>query len=59
MGPSSNPDLCEWSETTSAYALQVLPADEVAAAEAHIASCQDCRRELESLRPVIDRKSVV
>jgi len=48
-------DLCERSEVTSAYALQVLPADEVAAAEAHIASCQDCRRELESLRPVIDR----
>ncbi|HET6619462.1 MAG TPA: cupin domain-containing protein [Dongiaceae bacterium] len=38
-----------------AYALQVLPAGEVAAAEAHITSCPDCRRELESLRPVVDR----
>jgi anti-sigma factor ChrR (cupin superfamily) len=28
---------------------------ELAAAEAHIASCPDCQRELESLRPVIDR----
>src|SRR3546814_4461900 len=27
----------------------------VAAAEAHIASCPDCQRELESLRPVVDR----
>jgi anti-sigma factor ChrR (cupin superfamily) len=38
-----------------AYALQALPADEVAAAEAHIAVCADCRRELESLRPVVDQ----
>jgi anti-sigma factor ChrR (cupin superfamily) len=32
-----------------------LAASEVAAAEGHIASCPDCRRELESLRPVLDR----
>jgi hypothetical protein len=35
--------------------LQALPAGEVAAAEAHIAACPDCQRELKSLRPVIDR----
>ena len=46
---------CEGSEVTCAYALQVLPASEAAAAEAHIASCPDCQRELESLRPVVDR----
>jgi len=46
---------CQRSELTSAYALQVLPANEIAAAEAHIASCPECRRELDSLRPVIDR----
>jgi hypothetical protein len=46
---------CEGSEATCAYALQVLPMREVAAAEAHIASCPDCQREVESLRPVIDR----
>jgi anti-sigma factor RsiW len=46
---------CAQSEVTCAYALQVLPASEVAAAEAHIASCPDCQRELESLRPVVDR----
>jgi anti-sigma factor ChrR (cupin superfamily) len=40
---------------TCAYAAQALPASERAAAEAHIASCPDCRRELESLRPVMDR----
>src|SRR5688572_13446828 len=45
---------CDQSEATCAYAAQALAASEVAAAEAHIASCQDCRRELESLRPVVD-----
>jgi anti-sigma factor ChrR (cupin superfamily) len=48
-------DRCAQSELTSAYALQVLPASEVAGAEAHIASCPDCRRELASLRPVMER----
>src|SRR5438046_4798576 len=46
---------CEHSEVTCAYALQVRPASEVAAAETHIASCPDCQRELGSLRPVVDR----
>jgi anti-sigma factor ChrR (cupin superfamily) len=46
---------CEQSEATCACALQVLPDSEGAAAEAHIASCPDCQRELESLRPMIDR----
>jgi anti-sigma factor ChrR (cupin superfamily) len=46
---------CEQSEVTCAYAAQALPASEVAAAEAHIASCPDCQRELASLRPVVDR----
>ena len=45
---------CEQSEVTCAYAAQALPASEVAAAEAHIAGCPDCQRELDSLRPVID-----
>lgn len=51
---SPNLNRCEQSEATCAYALQVLPASEAAAAEAHIASCPDCRRELASLRPVVD-----
>jgi len=41
-------------ELACAYALQVLPTSEVAAAEAHIAACPGCQRELDSLRPVID-----
>jgi anti-sigma factor ChrR (cupin superfamily) len=50
-----NGNPCERSEITCAYAAQALSASEAAAAEAHIASCPDCRRELDSLRPVIDR----
>jgi len=46
---------CGQSELVCAYALQALPAGEIAAAEAHIASCRECRRELEALRPVVDR----
>jgi anti-sigma factor ChrR (cupin superfamily) len=51
---TSDSDRCGQSEATSAYALRALPGSEVAAAEAHIASCPDCQRELESLRPVVD-----
>jgi len=40
---------------TCAYALQALPARAVARTESHIASCPDCQRELESLRPVVNR----
>ena len=52
---TSDRNRCEQSELTCALALEVLPASEVAAAEAHIASCLECWRELESLRPVVDR----
>jgi ChrR Cupin-like domain len=46
---------CEQSEVTCAYAAQALTMSEAEAAEAHIASCPDCQRELESLRPVVNR----
>jgi anti-sigma factor ChrR (cupin superfamily) len=52
-GLDQNP--CEHSEVTCAYALQALASSEVAAAEAHISSCPDCQREVESLRPVVDQ----
>ena len=51
---SFNGNSCKQSEVTCAYAAQALVASEVAGAEAHIAACPDCRRELESLRPVVD-----
>jgi anti-sigma factor ChrR (cupin superfamily) len=46
---------CEQSEITCAYALQVLPTSEVPAIQAHIASCPDCQRELESLHSVVNQ----
>jgi anti-sigma factor ChrR (cupin superfamily) len=46
---------CQHSELTCAYAAQALTSSEAAVAEAHIASCSDCQREVESLRPVLDR----
>ena len=45
---------CEQSEVACAYALQTLPMSEVSAIEAHIPSCSDCQREVESLRRVIN-----
>src|ERR1044072_9152978 len=55
QGLPSPDNRCEQSEVTCAYAAQALAASEVAAAEAHIPSCPDGRRELESLHPVVDR----
>jgi len=52
---ASHQDRCERSEVTCAYALEALPASELAAAEAHIAACPDCRGELESLESVVKR----
>lgn len=48
-------EICEWSEVTCAYALHALLAHEVPVIRTHIASCVVCRREWESLRPIIDR----
>jgi anti-sigma factor ChrR (cupin superfamily) len=46
---------CEHSEVTCAYAAQALTLSEASVAEAHIASCSDCQREVESLRPLLNR----
>src|SRR5882757_2216686 len=55
MSPSLKATTCAENELTCAYARQALAPSEIAAAEAHIASCPDCQRELESLRPVINQ----
>ena len=55
MRPGPDLSRSEHGEATCAYALRALPAGEVAAAQVHIASCPDCQRELEELRPVVDR----
>ena len=55
MSPRSNSTDCESAELACAYAVQALASSEVAAAEAHITSCPDCQREVESLRPVVNQ----
>jgi quercetin dioxygenase-like cupin family protein len=35
------------------FALQALPAHEIASVEAQISSCQDCQQEIETLRPIV------
>jgi hypothetical protein len=40
-------------ERVALYALHALPGDEAAGAEAAIAACADCRKELDALRPTI------
>jgi anti-sigma factor ChrR (cupin superfamily) len=44
----------EHTELVFLYALHALPPGETPAMEAHIAACADCRREMETLRPVVD-----
>ena len=46
---------CEQTERVAELALRVLPATEHAAFTAHLASCEHCRRELETLSPVVER----
>lgn len=46
---------CIQSAQVSEYVMQTLPPGEAAAVEAHIATCAECRRELEMLRPVAER----
>jgi anti-sigma factor ChrR (cupin superfamily) len=54
MSVPSDRSHCDQAELVSAYALQALPSREVRAVEAHLASCAQCRRELEALRPAVD-----
>ena len=55
MTPNSEAAPCPHNEATCAFALRALPSDEAAPAEAHIAACAECRRDLESLRGLVDR----
>lgn len=54
MSTASDRNHCAQAELVSAYALHALPARDVPAIEAHLASCPQCRQELETLRPVVD-----
>ena len=45
---------CEQAELVGVYAIRAVPPSQLAAAEAHLSGCWQCKRELESLRPVVD-----
>jgi anti-sigma factor ChrR (cupin superfamily) len=45
---------CDHAPLVCAYALRTLPSAELPAVEAHLASCEQCRRELEGLQSVVD-----
>ena len=45
---------CDQLEFAAAYVVRALPASEVPAFEAHLASCEHCRQEVDALRPVVD-----
>jgi anti-sigma factor ChrR (cupin superfamily) len=54
MSSALNMNHCDQAELVCAYAVHALPSSDVAAVEAHLSSCAQCRRELETLRPIID-----
>lgn len=54
MSPALDRNHCDQAELVCAYAMQALPSSDVPAVESHISSCSHCRRELETLRPIID-----
>lgn len=51
---NGNGTACGFADLACAYALGALPANEWASAEAHIASCAMCRREVEAIQPTVE-----
>src|SRR5215472_17829573 len=43
----------EHLELVFLFVLQALPPQEIASVEAQISSCEDCRQEIETLRPIV------
>jgi anti-sigma factor ChrR (cupin superfamily) len=54
MTPVLERNSCGHAERVCAYAIRGLASSDVPEVEAHISSCPKCRRELETLRPIID-----
>ena len=53
MNPESRTHDQDHAELVALHALRALPPNEVAGAEARIAACAECRRELEAWGPVV------
>lgn len=54
MSAGTEQDRCEQVELVSLYVLRALPSSEMRNFKAHLTGCPECKRELESLRPVVD-----
>lgn len=54
MTVASDKDRCDQVEIVSAYVLKALPLSEARAMETHVATCAQCRQELQTLSPIID-----
>ncbi len=54
MSRAADRNHCDHAELVCAFAMQALPSSEAPAVEAHISTCSHCRRELETLRPIVD-----
>jgi anti-sigma-K factor RskA len=48
------PDHTRWEDSAGAYLLGALPGDELGGYEAHLAACEACRAEVESLKVAVD-----
>ena len=55
MSPVFERNTCEQAELVAAYAIRALSPGAAPMVEAHLRTCAHCRRELETLRPVVDR----
>jgi hypothetical protein len=51
--PASGPHDQEYPELVFLHAVHALPPGEASRVEAHVAGCADCRRELQTLRPIV------
>jgi hypothetical protein len=57
MTPTSDHHDQDHADLVSMYALQALPASEVALVQERIATCSKCRQEMETLRPIVESLS--
>jgi hypothetical protein len=51
---ASDPTPCDRTASLFEHALRALPASEAAAMELHLQECVECRRELGTLKPIVD-----
>ncbi len=54
MTTASDNGRCDQLELVSAYVLRALPPSEASSMQAHVATCMQCRQELQTLRPIVD-----